>query len=153
MLPKDVYTQILEEALRKMPYETGGILIGYWGSAGEAIITAVVGPGPNAKHRKGSFVPDDVYHKEQIDYHYQQSGRTEVYLGDWHTHPCAAAYLSDPDKATLKKIADFEQARLEKPLMMILGTKPFGLSIWAHTYVKRRCPKKPVIVTCNLEVY
>ena len=121
-LQKAAYTRILEETIRKMPCETGGILMGYWGSAGEAVVTTIIGPGPKAVHKRTSFVPDYEYDKKEIGRHYEQSGFTETYLGDWHTHPYAAAYLSEQDKKTLKKIADFEPARLVKPLMMILGT-------------------------------
>jgi integrative and conjugative element protein (TIGR02256 family) len=152
-LNRTAYTHILEEALSKMPCETGGVLMGYWGSEGEAVVTAIIGPGPKAVHKLSSFVPDDAYHKQEISRHYQQSGQTETYLGDWHTHPFSKAYLSDPDKKTLRKIADFKHARLAKPLMMILGTQPFGLTVWAHTYVKRYCRTKPVIADCTLAFY
>lgn len=150
-LYKAAYTRILEEALRKMPNETGGILMGYWGNADEAVVTAIVGPGPKAIHKPVSFVPDHHYHTEEISWRYQQSGFTETYLGDWHTHPHAKAYMSERDKKTLKRIADFKEARLEKPLMMILGTQPFSLNAWVHTYTKRRCYNRSAIEACNLD--
>jgi integrative and conjugative element protein (TIGR02256 family) len=152
-LEKAAYTHILEEALHKMPCETGGILMGYWSNEDEVVVTAIVGPGPKAVHKLTSFVPDNEYHKQEISWRYEQSGYTETYLGDWHTHPFTASYLSDRDKKTLKKIADFEHARLEKPLMMILGTQPFKLNVWAHAYVRYRFAKKTVIVQCNIELY
>lgn len=150
-LPQIAYTHILEEALSKMPNETGGILIGYWGNAGEAVVTAIVGPGPKAIHKPTSFIPDHRYHTEEVSRYYQQSGFTETYLGDWHTHPYAQAYMSERDRKTLRGIADFKEARLEKPLMMILGTQPFGLNTWVHTYTKRRCWSKSAITACRLE--
>ena len=152
-LARTAYTQLLEEALRKMPLETGGILLGYRSSGEEIIVTTIAGPGPKAGHRTNSFVPDDAYHRQAIRQHYQQSGRTEVYLGDWHTHPYAAAYLSERDKKTLRKIADFEFARLPNPLMLIIGTRPFQARAWTHACAEGRCGRGSTLIECDLNLY
>ncbi len=131
-LKQEPYTAILEETIRKFPCETGGVLLGYWGSSQEIVITAVVGPGSLAIHKKESFIPDNDYHSEEIKCHYEKTGRTETYLGDWHTHPGTKAYLSTQDKKTLSTIANYKQARLDKPIMLILGTRPFGLAVWIY---------------------
>jgi integrative and conjugative element protein (TIGR02256 family) len=130
---ESAYRAILEEAIGKMPFETGGVLLGYWGNEREAVVTMVVGPGPHAVHKKRSFVPDNEFHLGEIAKQYDLSDRTETYLGDWHTHPKARAYLSWQDEATLKRIAAFRPARLQKPCMMILGTCPVGLGVWVHS--------------------
>jgi integrative and conjugative element protein (TIGR02256 family) len=152
-LARDAYTQLLEEAIRKMPLETGGILLGYWGSHCEVVVTKLVGPGPKAIHKEHSFAPDTKYHETEISRHYDSSERKEIYLGDWHTHPFARAYLSEQDRLTIKNIADYAPARLNKPIMMILGTMPFGLSAWTHTYEKGLFRPKPVITECIIEMY
>lgn len=151
-LNKDAYMRILEEAIRKMPRETGGVLIGYWVSPNIALVTDIVGPGPKAIHKPSSFVPDSEYHNAEVSRHYQDSGRIETYLGDWHTHPYAKAYMSGRDRKTLKGIAAFKEARLEKPIMMILGTQPFGLRAWTHI---DRCSYwvGSAIVSCELKLY
>lgn len=149
---KSAYILLLEEALRGTPCETGGVLIGYWAGASDVLVTDVVGPGPRAVHGPNSFVPDYDFHNAEVSRHYRKSGREETYLGDWHTHPQARAYLSERDKKTLKGIAAFKEARLEKPLMMILGTRPFGLCAWTHTY-KRRWWDGPAIAPCDLRFF
>ncbi|MCB2410749.1 Mov34/MPN/PAD-1 family protein [Hymenobacter lucidus] len=152
-LPQLAYIAILEEAITKMPCETGGILIGYWGSSTEVVVTAVVGPGPKAIHKKRSFRPDNAYHEQEIARLYTQSGRTETYLGDWHTHPAAAAYMSFRDELTLRSLAEYKQARLTQPLMLILGTQPLGLQAWAHTYRKAFFATKSVYGACSIIIY
>jgi len=147
---ESAYNSLLIESIIKMPRETGGVLIGYWGNNQEAVVTAVIGPGPKAVHKKRSFKPDHVYHVEQISQHYYASGRTETYLGDWHTHPKAGAYLSDRDLKTLHAIGNYEQARLNKPLMMILGTNPFELKVWAARDQKAFRLLKPSPQLCQL---
>lgn len=136
-----------------MPFETGGILMGYWGSATEAVITAVIGPGPKAVHKKRAFRPDSAYHEQEIARLYAQSGRTETYLGDWHTHPGAAAYMSFRDEETLSTIANHKEARLQTPLMMILGTRPFELRAWAHSYKKSLFSFKSAFTRCTVLKY
>lgn len=129
-LKKDVLVQIQEDAIKWDDKETGGVLIGYWANENTAVITSIVGPGPNAVHRPTSFVPDQDYHVREIERIYAVSNRTETYLGDWHSHPQAAAYLSGQDKITLRKIARYKPARLPKPLMLILGTAKMEFRIW-----------------------
>jgi integrative and conjugative element protein (TIGR02256 family) len=127
------YIDILSETIKWMPKETGGILIGYKGINGQTVITKIVGPGTNAIHRLDSFIPDYNYHEKEIERIYYESNRQESYIGDWHTHPNSPAYLSEKDKITLKRIAKHKEARLEKPVMMILGTRPFQLKVWTLT--------------------
>ncbi|WP_221175684.1 Mov34/MPN/PAD-1 family protein [Rufibacter immobilis] len=152
-LKESAYNAILIETIKKMPLETGGILMGYWGNNNEAVVTAVIGPGSKAIHLKRSFIPDNEYHLEEISSHYADSGQTETYLGDWHTHPKANAYLSGRDEETLIAIANHKEARLPNPLMMILGTKPFGLKVWTHSYVKHFFYTKRVISECKIKLY
>lgn len=89
--------------------------------------------GPQATHRKHSYIPDYKFDEKQIAKIYHKSDKSEVYLGDWHSHPKADSYLSFTDKATLEKISKFQQARLAKPLMLVLGTRPFKITIWQYS--------------------
>lgn len=148
-LQKSVYTHLLEEAIQKMPCETGGVLMGYWGNTHEAVVTAIIGPGPNAIHRERMFKPDNDYHTKEIARHYELSRREETYLGDWHTHPGGPAYLSGKDEQTLRQIASYAEARLPQPLMMILGTRPFGLKTWLVLPSR----EKPIIAAGELRYF
>ncbi len=127
-------SQMLAEADRTFPNETGGVLIGYWVKQyEEAVITHATGPGPHAVHRSNSFVPDSEYQEMEIKKHYHTSERLHIYLGDWHTHPRERAYLSSTDRRTLRKIATHSEARARVPLMAVLGEDPeWILKVWRY---------------------
>lgn len=152
-LKESAYVALLIDTIKFMPNETGGVIIGYWGNEHEAVVTEIVGPGPKAVHKKFSFTPDDDFHIEEVERFYQKSGRTETYLGDWHTHPNSSAYLSGQDKATLVKIGNYEQARLTMPMMMVLGTKPFQLSAWVSKAKPKQLANKRKMVECMIKLF
>jgi integrative and conjugative element protein (TIGR02256 family) len=140
---------ILKEDLHKWdPYETGGVLMGYW-NMNQAVITEIIDGGPDATRTKTSFNPDHDYQLEEISRIYFLSGRTETYLGDWHTHPGGSAYLSERDKKTLSKIAEFKKTGQPKPLMMVFGTKPAEIRVW---YARQTLLRKS-LVELNYKVF
>lgn len=119
-LSEGAWDAIISEATAKEPLETGGVLLGYWASPTEVVVTRAVGPGPNAAHRRTSFVPDHAFHLAEIAAHYDRTAGVEVYLGDWHTHPGAVnATPSSKDKSAVKRIAADAEARAPKALAMI----------------------------------
>ncbi|MBW3628883.1 MAG: Mov34/MPN/PAD-1 family protein [Gemmatimonadetes bacterium] len=70
---------------------------------------------------------------------YAASGRVDTYLGDWHTHPGAGAYLSSTDLSTLHRIADCRTARAPTPLMIVLAGGPaWKVAGWTTTPAWRR---------------
>jgi integrative and conjugative element protein (TIGR02256 family) len=122
------------EASAWSPRETGGVLVGYaTPDLAEYVITAVVGPGSDAKHRRRSFVPDTSFHEREIARLYEESHRTYTYLGDWHSHPGGTETLSFQDRCTLALIARTKAARIPSPLMAILhGSSPWALAVWVR---------------------
>ncbi len=116
------------------PNETEGVLIGYQVKLyEEAVITDATDPGPKAEHQLYNFFPDNEYQKTEIKNYYHASGRLHTYLGDWHTHPQAPAYLSATDKKTLRRIASYTEARIPIPLMAVLGEGPnWILKFWKY---------------------
>lgn len=129
----------MKEAHRTYPLETGGVLLGWFAKPWEAVVTALVGPGPEARHEAASFRPDADWQQERIAASYRASGRTVTYLGDWHTHPNGRLSLSRADVATLRTIASHKAARVPNPLMAVLAGGPdWGAGLWQLTH--RRCP-------------
>src|SRR5687768_12523634 len=62
-----VLRSISREASSAAPFETGGILLGYWSHPPVApVITQAVGPGPNATHEHTRFVPDYDFHESEV---------------------------------------------------------------------------------------
>jgi integrative and conjugative element protein (TIGR02256 family) len=122
--------KIVNEVLEYFPYETGGTLAGYIGDNGEKVITQITASGPKAQHHLHSYVPDYKFDEEQIAKIYRKSKRIEIYLGDWHSHPGSTSYMSIRDKDTLERIAKFDKARIDTPVMLILGTTSLEIKGW-----------------------
>jgi len=110
-----------KEANHSYPLETGGILTGYVADNNEPVILSVFGPGPNATHNRHRFEPDHEWQCQQLDELYAASQATQVYLGDWHTHPDSSADMSWRDRRTLRSIATHPNTMLASPLMLIGG--------------------------------
>lgn len=130
--------ELLKEADRGYPYETGGVLLGYLADNGEPVVLAVVGPGPNAKHSRTRFLPDHAWQREQIDQIYWSSAREWVYMGDWHTHPDGLPYMSWLDQRTLRAIAKHPEAENPRPIMLIAGGRPERWIWRSHHYKGER---------------
>ena len=107
------------------PLETGGTFMGWWANTTTAVITAIIGPGPNAIHGRHHFQPDQGWQLNQIAQHYEVSGRRETYLGDWHSHPSRTGRtLSWADRRVLRLIISTPSARCPIPLMAVLWGPP-----------------------------
>lgn len=131
--PANLQTQCTDEGNGKYPRETGGVLMGYWHTIDCAVVTAAIGPGPNAIHERHSFEPDYAWQLSAIAEHYQRSGRRETYIGDWHTHPDAnTGHLSRTDRRVLRQIIKAPAARSAAPLMAIFhgDDSDWRLSVW-----------------------
>lgn len=142
-LARQVLSALVEEASRAAPAETGGVLLGYRAAPdGEPVATHAVGPGPGAIHERHRFVPDHEYQLAEIARLYEESGRRLDYLGDWHTHPGGAAYLSQSDRATLRRIAAARAARASRAVMLILAPGPdWEPSAWLGRLSGVCCPR------------
>jgi integrative and conjugative element protein (TIGR02256 family) len=119
--------------------------MGYW-SDDRAVITAGIGPGPNAIHRAKSFVPDQLFQEEAIAECYRRSNRVEAYLGDWHSHLSGKGHPSSIDVGTMIRVARSSEARAKRPLMAIITPKPeAAVRVWILT--KLPLPDLPAIVS------
>jgi integrative and conjugative element protein (TIGR02256 family) len=141
-------SELVTEATRRSPLETGGVLLGYQADAGRAtVVTAVVGPGLSAQHAKATYVPDHEYQEQEIARVYAASGRRTTYVGDWHSHPGGPLYLSRTDVRTLRMIARHKNARLSSPIMIVAaGVAPewdIGVWQWRPTWLKLKSGPAP----------
>ena len=106
--------------------------MGRW-TAGQPVVTSVIGPGPSAKHDRYAFTPDYDYQEAEIDRRFEASAGAETYLGDWHTHPEATyAALSWRDRRTIARIAADPAAHAPRPVMIILigGPEKWTAAAW-----------------------
>lgn len=114
------HDELIAEARRWRLRETGGALLG-WREGDQTVVARVLGPGPEAKHRRTSFEPDATWQYAQGRKIYEESGRTVAFLGDWHTHPFGAPRPSRQDQRTAVMLATDSRFRTPIPLYAILG--------------------------------
>ncbi len=121
------------DAIRWTPAETGGVILGYE-AEGAIVVTSVVLGGPGARRDPHRFSPDAAWQVSQIAQRYVASGRTETYLGDWHTHPRGHLSLSRRDGRTAMRIASSPTARAPRPLMLLLTGDRVGWrgAVWQY---------------------
>jgi integrative and conjugative element protein (TIGR02256 family) len=156
-LPRNWHQQCVEDAALWFPLETGGVLMGYW-NGNTAVVTNLIGAGPNAVRETHNFEPDQTWQLERIAQHYTASQGRETYLGDWHTHPNAkSGQLSGLDRRVLRAILEKPEARTPRPIMMIVfGTnESWEVAAWLCLPAKRRRLwwQVPTIVEINLRVW
>lgn len=136
---RSVLDRIYAEADLKAPLETGGMLVGYCGiDPPEVVVTDVIGGGPAAIETEESFCPDGPWQREELAGRYRDSGRITTYLGDWHSHPAGIAAPSSRDRRTAKKISRTRDARMARPLTLILSCDDGEWSAFGYRYSRRR---------------
>jgi integrative and conjugative element protein (TIGR02256 family) len=106
--------------------------MGYWSASyDQAVITDVVAGGEAAIRSPTAFIPDHSFQESEVARIYAESGRTSVYLGDWHSHPGGTSALSPTDRDTLRSIVRAREARLRVALMVIASGGPtWTLTAW-----------------------
>lgn len=149
------FEELETEAIEKSPLETGGVLLGYWGTdnQSDAIVTHIIGPGPKAIHCKTRFVPDHEFQLAQLSKIYEESGRQTQYLGDWHTHPGGTGYPSEQDRTTIFRIARCRTARVQRPIMLIVYGGPcWSAYAWQCLRPKLLC-RNGVVQRIAIEIF
>lgn len=131
-LPRTALDQMRADADAWYAKETGGTFMGYWAARDTAVVTAIIPAGPHASHERNSFLPDQAWQQAEIARHYENSGRLDTYLGDWHTHPDEdSGRLSWKDKACLKTIIKTPAARNPKPIMVLMCGTPDDWALYS----------------------
>lgn len=134
-IAQSVRHMLLEYRRDFFPLETGGILLGYSVEKNDRchwVVTSGTGPGKKAKHSRYSFTPDDTYHIQEAERHFDQTGGREYYLGDWHTHPNGSCASSMIDRFTLYRNARRADHLQFRSLMLIVGGEINSASYGAH---------------------
>lgn len=121
-LASDLVEQLQAQADQHRPLETGGMLLG-WRVENELVITEAIGAGPGARRARDSFEADGPWQEGRLLEVYERSGRTVIYLGDWHSHPRGPARPSRRDRETAAVVAGWEAARTPEPLTLIIGRR------------------------------
>jgi integrative and conjugative element protein (TIGR02256 family) len=109
------------------------MLIGYRGGPDvldAVVVTGAIAAGPGAQRARHRFVPDGAWQYEQLEGEYEASGRTSVYVGDWHSHPRGATKPSHTDITTYARVARDPQASVPHPVILILSLRRKSVSAW-----------------------
>ena len=149
-IPNKLYQILVFEADKNVPFETGGVFMGYYAKNQDIVVTNLISAGENAVHKKNRFTPDQNYQLEEIASIYKEEDGTITYLGDWHTHPTSKAELSFLDKRTLTKIACTPESKNKIPIMIILGAYPEKWTLKAVKFVSGKLFLWPFI-QCQYE--
>jgi integrative and conjugative element protein (TIGR02256 family) len=153
-IPRTVWHLCRDEASTAFPLETGGTFMGWRMDDLALVVTAVIGPGPNAEHGKHHFQPDQEWQLKRIAEHYEDTGRRETYLGDWHSHPNASlGILSRSDRRVLRRVAAAPSARCPRPLMLLLAGGPgdWSVATWIAR-LHRRPFLWPTLIVARAEI-
>lgn len=116
--------QIHIEATRRRLVETGGPLFGFDGEGEDVVIVAALGPGPRAKHRPRSLIPDRQATQAAIQLVYERGQGRYRYIGSWHTHPLGSPVPSERDVRTARDISTQDDVALPRPLILIQSSRP-----------------------------
>lgn len=110
--------QLRDESERKLPDETGGILVGRFQS-GVLDVERIIGPGPNALHTRSGFRRDGAYAQQALNRLYDQSVGALDYVGEWHSHPYPVG-PSPRDWRSMRWIAKNPHYAPKYPLLIIV---------------------------------
>ena len=119
VLDEVILETLRHECDRKFPHETGGVLVGHVASDGLTIVSAVVGPGPNALHARSRFTRDGEYAQIEVDRIYRESDGRDDYIGEWHSHPDAGG-PSFIDRGSMSWISDNPLYGRNEPVLIIV---------------------------------
>lgn len=106
--------------------ESGGILLGYRRGGHLHIVTATT-PQPDDQRMRFSFFRRDQNHRKAAIRHWNNSGNTMDYIGEWHTHPEPDPSPSSLDISEWTRICS---ARKTSMIFLIVGwTGNFWLGV------------------------
>lgn len=154
-MPSTIWAMLTAEAADRYPLETGGVLIGYWADPRTVVITDSVGSGPASVHGSYSYEHDHVWEASQIAVHYERSARTQIYIGDWHTHPNArSGALSSTDRRSLRRVLGAREARMSSALMLVLfgDPKQWSADIWVAGFERAAWRWRPKLLVMPVQV-
>jgi integrative and conjugative element protein (TIGR02256 family) len=84
--------------------EAGGTLIGrYISGKDDVVVDEITAPLPSDEQTRQTFHRTQTPHQQKIERAWMDSGHTQTYLGEWHTHPEAIPEPSKLDQSVWTK--------------------------------------------------
>jgi integrative and conjugative element protein (TIGR02256 family) len=107
-------------ALAARPWEVGGWLLGYWADDRRSLFVTHLTPPTGGLPWQVTISSRG--HRRYFDEAWDASSGAVTFLGDWHTHPGAAATPSRRDRQALAKLATEPDYGTPRPLAAIVKT-------------------------------
>ena len=104
ILPKRVLATLQAQRAARLPWETGGFLLGMRRGRHIEITHATV-QGPEDEATRFSFERLDRVHQDRAVAIWKEAGGTVGLVGDWHTHPFGSPIPSGTDRAAWRVLA------------------------------------------------
>lgn len=111
---------MLAETRSRRIVETGGGLFGYLAGADVVVEEISVAAG-QTRRAVVRFHPDVADLQARLDEVLGRSEGSRHLVGEWHTHPWGAPYLSRTDKASIRAAAENDEVGLPNALAIVLA--------------------------------
>lgn len=70
---------------------------------------------------------------------------SKIYVGEWHTHPNAAAYPSGTDIRALQQIVAADSVNINNPVMLIIGLTQTKMELGFYVYLNDKIYKYEMV--------
>jgi len=127
-----IRADMVAQARRHAPNETGGILIGR-SSRDVVDVLAASDAGLNAVSRPTRFERDGAYCQRYLEEVATKTGTGIDYVGEWHSHPGSSAIPSVRDTTSFEEIAIDTDYLTTTPLLIIVAPKADDQVEWSFT--------------------
>lgn len=118
-IPNVALTKMLSLARASDGVETGGIVIGHYGHAGDRVVVTDITRAPrDSDSAPASFVRGIRGLQRLIDRAWR---RRRYYVGEWHLHPGGSPAPSPMDIAQMREIANDRKRHCRQPVLIIVG--------------------------------
>ena len=117
-------------------HESGGIILGQVSLGEERILVSRLSlPGPNDVSGRASFLRRRDGVRRIIEYEFHNSGGTNTYLGEWHTHPAKQAEPSAVDKDMISDQNRLNRSGVNFTLIMIASLSELLVGIFQEGHL------------------
>lgn len=114
--------KLYDQRQRKLPNETGGVLIGSTDFEHRiCYIVDALDPPADSKEYPCAFIRGSDGLKEAVDNVIEITGGNLKYVGEWHSHPTNSTCASSDDKILLASIAAYTSLQGDLGCMLIVG--------------------------------
>lgn len=104
-----------------LPNETGGLLVGYYTpDMQRAVVTEAWPCSDDAVRWPTGFERGQEDFNERLSALWRETDGTRYFLGEWHTHPKNAPYLSETDIAQMRSVARDQKQVCPEPISVLL---------------------------------